>query len=91
LTERRRHARWIAYIDAISWAPGELDHQEFSASLKAAFYNIDPQIALNHVLDRMKRRAQRICAKAKFAIPFPGHTLKRRRRKKRSALKTAIC
>jgi hypothetical protein len=48
-------ALWIKYIDAIPWTPGELDHQEFAALNKAAFYGINQDTALNFVVDKMKR------------------------------------
>jgi hypothetical protein len=48
-------AIWIKYVDAIPWAPGELNHQEFAAFSKAAFYGIDQDTALNFVIDKMKR------------------------------------
>jgi hypothetical protein len=48
-------ATWVKYIDAIPWAPGELDRQEFAAFAKAAFYGIDQGTAFNLVLHKMRR------------------------------------
>jgi hypothetical protein len=55
LSPERKMAAWIKYIDAIHWAPGELNHQEFAAFAKAAYHAIDPDIAFNFIVDRMKR------------------------------------
>jgi hypothetical protein len=46
---------WIKYVDAIGWAPGSLDCQEFAAFSKAAFYGIEQEFAFNYVVDKMKR------------------------------------
>jgi hypothetical protein len=46
---------WLKYVDAINWVPGELDHQEFAAFSKAAFYGIEEEFAFNLVVDKMKR------------------------------------
>ena len=50
-----RFAIWIKYIDAIPWAPGEFDHQEFAAFSKAAYYGIEADSAFSLILDKMKR------------------------------------
>jgi hypothetical protein len=55
LSLQRKTTLWIKYIDAFGWAPGELDHQEFAAFSKAAFYGIDQDTAFNFVVDKMKR------------------------------------
>lgn len=55
LSPQRKLAAWLKYIDAIDWAPGELDHQEFASFAKAAFYGIDQDAAFNFVVDKMKR------------------------------------
>jgi hypothetical protein len=55
LSLQRKEALWLAYIDAIDWTPGELDHQEFASFAKAAFYGVDQDTAFNFVLNKMKR------------------------------------
>jgi hypothetical protein len=44
----------MAYINAIPWAPGQLDSQEYSAFAKAAFYGIDQETAFALVLAKMQ-------------------------------------
>jgi hypothetical protein len=46
---------WLKYVDAFDWAPGELDHQEFAAFSKAAFYGIEQEYAFAIVVEKMKR------------------------------------
>ena len=46
---------WLKYVDAFEWTPGELDHQEFAAFSKAAFYGIEQEFAFTTVIDKMKR------------------------------------
>lgn len=54
MSAHRRLALWTGYVNAIGWAPGELDSQEFSAFSKAAFYRIDQEVAFNLVLSKMQ-------------------------------------
>jgi hypothetical protein len=55
LNPERKTTLWVKYVDAFGWAPGELDHQEFGAFSKAAYYGIEQDFAFNYVVDKMKR------------------------------------
>jgi hypothetical protein len=66
LSAKRKFAIWTKYIDAIPWAPGELDHQEFAAFSKAASGGIDQESAFNFVVERMKRAGARSLRLAKI-------------------------
>jgi hypothetical protein len=50
----KKMAAWLSYIDAIPWAQGELDHQEFAAFSKAAFYGIEQEFVFTTVIEKMK-------------------------------------
>jgi hypothetical protein len=52
---KRRMALWLGYINAIPWCPGELDHQEFAAFSKSAFWGIGPGLAFDLVLGQMRQ------------------------------------
>ena len=50
---------WRKYVDAINWAPGELDHQEYAAFSKASEYGINQETAFTVVLDKMRETGAR--------------------------------
>src|SRR6516165_6034941 len=46
--------RWLAYLDSLSWQKGKLDECSWYAALRAASLGIEPQVAHDEIVRRVK-------------------------------------
>jgi len=52
--------RWRAYVDTLSWQPGQLDEATYCAFLRAGSLGIDPEAALDAVVYRLSATDARL-------------------------------